>query len=175
MATARAGLTGRVPPINLDHRAPVPLRLVFELAHKFAPAHVGNRLGERGMGHHVLDREALDHDRLVLTDQASRKLVLMVSASIGYSGMDFSDSAPLFLAVLGALLLAGKFPLCSGQGFGVPRGVPGILEDLAVGGGHKRFQAQVNADGFVFWRKGSDLFLDQQRDAHSDRSYPDSR
>src|SRR2546427_253136 len=110
MATARAGLTGRIPPINLDHRAPVPLRLVFELAHKFAPAHVGNHLGERGMGHHVLDREALDHDRLVLTDQASRKLVLMVSASIGYSGIDFGDSAPLFLAVLRALLLAGEFP-----------------------------------------------------------------
>src|SRR2546423_455062 len=130
MATARAGLTGWVPPINLDHHAPVPLRLIFELAHKLAPAHVGNRLGERGMGHHVLDREALDHDRLVLTDQASRKLVLMVSASLGYSGMDFGDSAPLFLTVLRTLPLAREFALCFGKGFSFARGVPGILEDL---------------------------------------------
>jgi hypothetical protein len=37
---------------------------------------------------HVLDREALDHDRLVLTNQFGGELVLIVFSAISNAGMD---------------------------------------------------------------------------------------
>ena len=64
MTATRARFTGRVEPINLDHGSPVPGRFVLQLPHELAPAHVGNRFGQGGVLHHVLDRQALDHDRL---------------------------------------------------------------------------------------------------------------
>src|SRR5215472_13764915 len=98
MTTGATRLAGRVPAINLDQAAPVPLGLVFQVPHELAPTHISDRLGKGGMLHHVLDCQALDHDRLVLTNEFRRKLVLISTTSIGYSGMDLGDTLPLFLA-----------------------------------------------------------------------------
>ena len=99
MTATRARFTGRVEPINLDQGSPVPGRFVLQLPHELAPAHVGNRFCEDRVLHHVLDSKALDHDRLVLTNEFRRKLVLIIPTSIGYSGMDPGDAPPLFLVV----------------------------------------------------------------------------
>ena len=99
MLTGATRLAGRVPAINLDHRTPVPRGLVFQLPHELAPPHVSDGPGKGGMLQHVLDDEALDHDRLVLTNEFRRKLVLIIPTSIGYSGMDPGDAPPLFLVV----------------------------------------------------------------------------
>src|SRR5215467_12731438 len=117
MTTLATGLAGRVEPINLDHGAPIPSRLVFELAHELAPADVGNRFGKGGMLHHILDRQTLDDDRLVLANEVSRKLMLVVPSSIDNVGVDFRHTPPLLLAVLAPLLFACKSSLGSRQLF----------------------------------------------------------
>src|SRR5262245_53063846 len=99
MSATRARFAGWVPSINLDHRSAVPRRLVLELSDQFSPTYISNRTGEGWVLHHVLDREALDYDRLVLTNQVRRKLVLMMSSSIGDAGMDPGHAAALLLAV----------------------------------------------------------------------------
>ena len=78
MTAARARFTGRVEPINLDHGSPVPGRFVLQLSHELAPAYIGNGFCEGLVMHHILDSQALDHDRLVFTTQVRRKLMLSV-------------------------------------------------------------------------------------------------
>src|SRR5579863_3803443 len=104
MTATRARFTGRVEPINFDHGSPVPGRFVLQLPHELAPAHVGNRFCEGRVPHHVLDSKALDHDRLVLTNQFGRKLMLIVFSSISYSRVDFGHPPPLLCSVLRSLL-----------------------------------------------------------------------
>src|ERR1700686_4745843 len=111
MPTGATSLARRVPAINLDHSTPVPLGLVFQLPHELAPTHVSDGRGKGGMLQHVLEGEALDHDRLVLTNEFRRELVLIITASIGDSSMDLGDTSPLFLAVRRIFFLTGKFAL----------------------------------------------------------------
>src|SRR5205823_480182 len=103
--------------------------------------------------------ETLNHDRLVLTDQFGRKLVLIVSSSVGDAGMDLGHTTSLLLAVLRALLLAGKPPLCTRQLFCGTFGVLGVLEGLSIRGRHHRFETEVDADLGIFLRKRGDLLL----------------
>lgn len=96
MTATRARFTRRVEPINLDHASPVPGRFVLQLPHELAPAHVGNRFCEGRVLHHVLDSKALDHDRLVLTNQFRRKLMLRVFSSIRSSRVDLATRRRCF-------------------------------------------------------------------------------
>ncbi len=157
-------MTSRVPTINFDQSPLVPGCFVFELAHKRTPTDVGNGFGKRGMLQHVLDGEALDDDRLVLTDQVCRKLVLVVSASIGDARMDPRDTAALLLAVLRALLLAGQFALATSQLLFITRKILGIRKRLPIGSYHQGFQSQIDADLLLLGLKWRDIFLNQKGD-----------
>ena len=147
MPTTRAGFAGRVPSINLDQRSAVPCRLIFKLPHQLTPAHVGNRFGKGWVLHHVLDRQALNDDRLVLTDQVRRKLVLMVSSPVGNTRMDLGHTTPLLLAVLRAGLFAGKPSLHTRQLLRIASKILGVRKALLIGGGHHGGESQIDADG----------------------------
>jgi hypothetical protein len=114
MTATRARFTGRVEPINLDHGSPVPGRFVLQLPHKLAPAHVGNRLCEGWVLHHILDRQALDHDRLVFTNQVRRKLMLGVFASSSYARVDDGHTPSLFCAVRASPSVCGRAAVVHG-------------------------------------------------------------
>lgn len=146
MTTHRTGFAGGVPPINLDHGAPVPGGLVLQLAYKLAPADISDGFGKARMLHHVLDRQALTADRLVLTDQLGGELVLVVSSSIGNARMDPGDFAPRLLAVLRALFLAGMPPLGLRQLLLITGKIAGIVEGLASRGDNHRLEPQVDPD-----------------------------
>ena len=155
MPAARARFAGWVPSINFDHRSAVPRRFVFELADQFSPTHIGNRTGERGVLHHVLDRQALDHDRLVLTNQVRRKLVLVVSSLVGNTRMDLRHTPPLLLAVLRARLFAGKPSLSARQFLLITSKILGVRKGLPIGGDHHDGESQIDADGLLFGGNGA--------------------
>jgi hypothetical protein len=77
--TRRTRLRRWIPPVNLYQRASVPLRLVFQLPHQLAPAHIADGLGEGMVSEHVFHRQGLDAHRLVLTDDAGREFVLKIT------------------------------------------------------------------------------------------------
>ncbi len=164
MTTHRTSFAGGVPAINLDHAAPVPGSLVLQLAHKLAPADISNGFGQGGMLQHVLDRQALAADRLVLTDQSGGELVLVVSSAIGNARMDLGDFVPRLLTVLRAFFLASKPPVGLGQLLLVTGKRAGIVEGLAIGGDNHRLEPQVDPDLVGRLGQGGDFFFHQQGD-----------
>lgn len=72
----------------------------------------------------VLDSQALDANRLVLANDASRELVLIVATAIGNACMDAGHFASGFLTIAGALVLLaqttlGQLLLITGEEFGI--------------------------------------------------------
>src|SRR5713226_722549 len=114
MTTVVTPPRGWVELVNLDEGTPVPLGLVVQLAHKFAPAHITDGLGEAVVLNHVLDLQALDTYDLVLAYELRRELVLVISASISNTCMDFGHLATCLLTALGAFVLLGKPTLSTG-------------------------------------------------------------
>src|SRR5215813_78632 len=106
-----APLAAGIPTVHLDECAPVPVGFVFQLADELPPANFVNGLGQRRMLHHRLHAQALDADRLVLTNEAGRELVGKITASVGTLRVDLSHLASSLVAVLGAKLLPGESPL----------------------------------------------------------------
>src|SRR6266581_527829 len=97
MSTVVAPLRGGVELVNLDEGTPIPLGLVVQLAYKFTPAHITDGFGEAMVLNHVLDLQALDTYDLVLAYELRRELVLVISASIGTTCMDFGHLATCLL------------------------------------------------------------------------------
>jgi hypothetical protein len=79
MATGKAALGGGKERLNFDERSAIPGGFVFQLADKLPPANVMDGLGEAVVLDHVLDAQTLDANRLVLANDASRELVLVVA------------------------------------------------------------------------------------------------
>src|SRR5580658_21944 len=76
----RACLGGRVETVDHDKLPPVPLAFVFELPAELAPATVANRTRQVPVAHHVRHGQVLDHDHIVLTDQARTQPVQEIGA-----------------------------------------------------------------------------------------------
>src|SRR5262245_39724885 len=55
VAASMAPLRTVIPAINLNQRAPIPRRLVLQLAHYLTPANVADALGQLQIANHVLD------------------------------------------------------------------------------------------------------------------------
>src|SRR6266446_9617841 len=108
MPTMGTAFRTGVPLVNLDQGAPIPLRFVLQLAHELAPAHIRDGLGEAVILEHVLDRETLDADHLVLVNDASREFVLIIPSPICYLGMVTRDLETCLGSVLASLFLLGK-------------------------------------------------------------------
>ena len=164
MSTMVAPLRGGVELVDLDEDTPIPLGLVLQLAYKFTPTHITNGLGEAMVLNHVLDLQALDTYDLVLAYELRRELVLVISASIGTTCMDFGHLATCLLTALGAFVLLGKPALSTGQLLLVCGEKLGVAKGVAIGGENHRFQAQVQPDHFGDNLQRGDLLFNKDRD-----------
>src|SRR6266566_6558844 len=99
MPAHRTAFGGWVPFVNLDQGTPIPLCFVFQLGHKVTPSDVADGSGKGVVLDHVLDLQALDADRLVFTNDASREFVLIVPSPISNLGMNTGN----FFANLGSV------------------------------------------------------------------------
>lgn len=146
MPAVAAPLAGGIPAVDAYECAPVPLRLVFQLAQELGPTRVRDGLGELPVLLHVADGQRLHGDHLVLAHQPCGELVQEIPAGVGNVGMHPGDLDPRLGAVPGALDLLGKPALQLGElRFVLAKGVRrGDL--LAAGEDGEVRQAQVDAD-----------------------------
>lgn len=158
-SAGRAGLARRKPPIDGDHIASVPLRLVLQHGPELRPTRVGDRSRQGPVPQHPGHVEVLDHDRLVLTNEPSGDLVEVVAPSVGDPG----DSAAGLVPVGRSSGLAGEAPLGGGEpGVIVPL-VPRVGDLLA---GREREQCRdpdIDTDGGRDGHVVRDRGLDQDR------------
>ena len=103
MTTIEAALRGGVELVNPDKGSAIPLGFVFQLAHELTPSHITNRFGKTVVLYHVLDLQTLHAYDLVLTYDASRESVLIVSSSISNTSMNTSNLVTGFVPVLASL------------------------------------------------------------------------
>jgi hypothetical protein len=141
----RACLAGRVPPVDHDQVPSGRGCLVGDLAAELAPPAVRDRRGERPVADHVLHGQVLDHDDVMVADQAGGGAV----QEIGPAGTDLpvgaGDLRPGLGAVRGAFAAAGEPALVPGQ---VPRPAcqpPRVRDLLPVAGDGEFRDAQVDA------------------------------
>ena len=81
---------------------------------------------------HVLDLQALDTNRLVLTNELCGELVLIVTPSIGSSRMNTSYFHTSLCSVLTAFFLLGKGALGAGQLLLILVKEPGVTMGVAI-------------------------------------------
>src|SRR2546426_744504 len=146
MATVKAPFGRGVPLVNLDQCAPIPPSFVLQLAHQFTPTHVANGFGQAMVFDHVLDLQTLDANRLVLTDQLCRELVLIVAPSVTDTSMYSGNLTTGFVSVLGTFFLLGKTALSLCQLLLILLKELGIAGGLPIGGDDHGLQAQVKPD-----------------------------
>ncbi len=82
LAAGRTDLGRGEPRVGLDQRPPIELTFIFELADELAPPGVPDRFRQAAVLHHLPRSQRLDHDDLVLVDDASRQLVEEVVAPV---------------------------------------------------------------------------------------------
>src|SRR5437016_1786974 len=143
MSTVRAAFGRRVKLVYLDESAPIPLGFVLHLADKLPPANITYGFRQRVVLQHVLDLQALDTDRLVLTHYLCRELVLIVTPSIGNSGMKTSYFHTRLCPVLTAFFLLGKVALGAGQFLLFLVEELGVAMAVSFRGDDHRLQPQV--------------------------------
>jgi hypothetical protein len=164
MATGKATLGRRKERVNLDERSAIPGGFVFQLADEFPPANIMDGLGQAVILDHVLDTQALDANRLVLTNDASRELVLVIATAVGNACMDAGNFAPRLLPIARALVLLAQPPLGAGQLLLIPCEELGIADGLPIGGHDHRLEAQIQPNDFVGGRKRCHLLLKTKGD-----------
>ncbi len=161
MSTVKAAFGRGVELVNLDKGTPIPDRFVLQLPDELTPTHVTDGFCQAMVFEHVLDVQTLDTDRLVLTDQLCRELLLRITATITDTSVDPSHLEPSFGAVLTALLFLGETTLSTCQFLLILVEELRIAVGLSIGGDHHRLQAQVKPDLFVDHRPERDVLLDQ--------------
>src|SRR6266487_1340099 len=115
MSTVRAPFGRGIPLVDLGKVPAIPCCFVGQKGHKLTPPHVTDRFSQTVIFDHVLDRQRLDTDRLVFTDQACRELVQEITASLSDTGMDASNLLTSLGSILTALLFPGVPSLCFRQ------------------------------------------------------------
>jgi hypothetical protein len=105
MPAGRAPCAARIPRVHHNERAPIPRRLVGELAHQLPPADIVDGLRQCRMLYQRLHPQALAADRLVLTNQADGELVQEVAVTMRNARMDAGHLPARLGAILGAKLL----------------------------------------------------------------------
>src|SRR6266849_8904637 len=107
MSTVKAAFGGRIPLVDFDKMASVPLGFVFQLGHELTPTDITDRFTQLMVLDHVLHRKVLDTDRLVLTNQTCRELVREITAAVSDASMDLGDFLTGLFSVLAVLLFLG--------------------------------------------------------------------
>ncbi len=159
MSTLKAPLGRGIPLVNFDKRSPIPSRFVFQLPDKLTPSHVTDSLCQARVFDHVLDLQTLHAHHLVFADQACRKLVLVITASISNASVYPGNVQTGLRMVLTLLFLSDKatWGLCRLLYLLVAE--LGIADRLTSGQDHHGFQAQIQPNLGVDHRQRLDLFL----------------
>ena len=108
VTTISAALATRKPSVNFYQCPTIPLALVFQLTNQFRPACISNCLSQFMVLHHVLHRQILDGNRLVLAHQSSGQLVKKIFTSICDSCLNSSNFTSSLLSIIRAFDSARK-------------------------------------------------------------------
>src|SRR6266487_1516963 len=146
VSTVKAAFTRRIPPVNLDQCATIPCGFVLQLSYKLAPSHIADRFSETMVLDHILDRQTLDADHLVLANHACRELMPKITATVSDTGMNLCHLQTSLLFILRAFFPACMPTLCMGQSLLI------ISEELR------------SPNGLRHNRQEFHLLLNQQRD-----------
>ena len=164
MSTLKATLAGWVPLVNLDEGSTIPLCFVFQLGHKLTPSHIRDGFAELWILDHVLDRKALEADRLVFTDQACREFVKEVRTSVSNPSVNPGNVETGLVSILGTFFLfrVSSLGLCQllfifGEELGIANGLPVREHD-------KGFQPKVSSNGLLCCGQVGNVVFSQ--DAH---------
>src|SRR2546421_2787439 len=163
MTTSATALRRRVELVNLDEHPPVPFRFVFQLPHKLAPSYIRDGFRQCVVLYHILNRKTLDADDLVFADDLCRELVLIVTPSISYPGMDTSHFQLSLPTVLTPFFLLGMPSLSFSQLLFIFGKELRIVVDVTIRGDDHRFQAQVKPDLLIDDWQMLDIFFYQER------------
>ena len=129
---------------------PVPDGFVLQLAQKFAPTRITDGSGQMMIHQHPLHIQALDIDRLALVDQSTALFVKEVRTLVGNFLMQTRHLHPRFLAVLAALLFAGKLALQATQLLFRPAQRLRSIDLLPLRSDDEALQSQIQPDLFPF-------------------------
>ncbi len=164
MSTVKAAFGRGVELVNLDKRASIPGRFVFQLPDELTPSHITDGFCQAVVFDHILDLQTLDTDRLVLTDQLCRELLLIITAAVTDPSVDPSHLEPCLGAVLGPFFLLAEATLSPRQLLLILVKELGVAVGLSIRGDHYGLQSQVKPDLFRDHRQERDVLLDQDGD-----------
>src|SRR6266567_2410095 len=160
MPTFEAAFRRRVPLVDFDKVASVPLGFVVQLGHKLTPAHITDGFTQRMVLDHVLHRKVLDTDRLVFTNQTCRELVREITAAVS----DASNFLAGFGTVLRPLFLLGMPSLSLGQFLFILTEEFGVANVFSIREDHEGLQAQVCTDRGISLRQMWNILFYQDGD-----------
>lgn len=181
-AANRAGLAARKEPVDLCQAPSIPCTLVGELAHELTPTRAGDCARQTTVLDHILDAQVLNHDRLVFANELSRELVNKVLSLVGDFGVEFCDSLPRFLAILGAFDLARESLLGSlerREGSVEPTRIVSVFTGRECG---EAVEPEVNPDGMLkgieslerlddIFNQKADVPATRRVEGHGDRAW----
>lgn len=143
----RASLGRWKEAVDLDQFSPIPTCLVNEHFHEGSPARIGNGLAVELGSKQALNRQILDTDRLVLTDQSSAEFVKEIIPRRLDGTMGSANLQLRLYPVFGVFLLLCQSALKQCQSLLLLREVAGIRDLLSGRKNGEIFEAEVNADG----------------------------
>ncbi len=174
LAAGRTDLGRGEPRVGLDQRPPIELTFIFELADELAPPGVPDRFRQAAVLHHLPRSQRLDHDDLVLVDDASRQLVEEVVPAVPDLLMLLREEEPGLLAVPAAGLLAGEralrpFEPCLGLSQ-VARVRDLLHDEIVVRHGGEVHESEVDPDRVLCRDPRLVVLLDEERHEEFARS-----
>ena len=146
-SAARANLARREELPDSDDHLSVALRLIGELSEKFTPCGIPDALRQLMIFHHILGREALHADDVILPHNLSRELLLVVPSHVSNMLLKTGDPQASLLTVLASLLLSGKLPLKASELLLTLGEILGVLVFLSIAGDNEIFNTEVQTDG----------------------------
>ena len=146
-SAARANLARREELPDSDDHLSVALRLIGELSEKFTPCGIPDALRQLMIFHHILGREALHADDVILPHNLSRELLLVVPSHVSNMLLKTGDPQASLLTVLASLLLSGKLPLKASELLLTLGEILGVFVFISIAGDNEIFDAEVQTNG----------------------------
>ena len=104
-AVPTAFTTGE-PPVNLHKGTSVPLAFIFELTYQLSPGCITDTECQLVVSYHILNRQVLNNDGLVITHQLSGQFMEKVFTAIRNLAMYTSNFNSCFVSVVRSFLLS---------------------------------------------------------------------